>query len=325
MAIDEAVLAEELTSRHGVTTSARLDAIGIGRRAVDTLKRRGRLRLAGQGVLVATAWVDGLEHRMAVACAATGGIVRFPTAGTVWELRKTPRTADVCVVIPEGRRVDPLPGVRIARSCDLPECDIVRRQDGIAVTSPPRTAFDAAWQLSNDDLESLIEHGIHRGYFTLATLWNVAGRLRQRGRPGSARFAEVLASRDPAQRPVASDYELRLERALRRRGFPRLTRQCRIELEPGRVIHPDLGIPDHGFFIEVDHLTWHGGRLETDYDCQRDLEIEALGLHVERVTDVAIDRRLAATVEALWTIYQRRQALLRSQTHTVGASRSADR
>ncbi len=259
---------------------------------------------------------------MAIACAATGGVVCFPTAGIVWEFRKTPRIPDVCVVIAEGRRIDPIPGVRILRSCDLPECDIVRRADGIAVTSPPRTAFDAAWTLSNDDLESLIEHGIHRGYFTLATLWALGRRVRQRGRPGSARFGEVLAARDPAHRPVESDYELRLERALRKRGFPRFVRQFRLEIAPGRVIHPDLGLPDVGFFVEVDHLTWHGGRLATDYDCQRDLEIEALGHHVERVTDVAIDRHLGATVEALWTIYQR---VLRSQVHTTGAARSADR
>ena len=226
------------------------------------------------------------------------------------------------MVIAEGRRIDPIPGVRILRSCDLPECDIVRRADGIAVTSPPRTAFDAAWTLSNDDLESLVEHGIHRGNFTLATLWALGRRVRRRGRPGSARFGEVLAARDPAHRPVESDYELRLERALRKRGFPRFVRQFCLEISPGRVIHPDLGLPDVGFFVEVDHLTWHGGRLATDFDCQRDLEIEALGHHVERVTDVAIDRHLGATVEALWRIYQR---VLRSQMHTTCAARSADR
>ena len=95
-----------------------------------------------------------------------------------------------------------------------------------------------------------------------------------------------------------------------------------MQLATGRVIHPDLGIPAHGFYIEVDHLTWHGGRLETDYDCQRDLEIEALGHHIERVTDVAIDRHLAATVEALWMIWQH---ILRSEMHRIGAPRSAER
>jgi hypothetical protein len=305
MRVDNALLAAELRSRHGVTTTVRLGQLGISEQSIRTLVSKGQLERVVLGVFVAAAWPDSLEHRMAVACAATGGVVCFPTAGLAWQLRKTPGTNLTHVTIAEGRRLDPIPGVKVTRTCYLPESDIVRRDDGIAVTSPPRTAFDAAWRLSDDDLESLIEDGLNRGYFIIPTLQKLGRRTRSRGRPGSKRFREVLDRRDPTKRPVGSDYELRLERALRRRGFPRLQRQCRVELADGRVIHPDLGIPERGFYIEVDHLTWHGGRLADDYDCRRDLQIEALGHHVERVTDVAIDRHLDETVEALWTIWQR--------------------
>jgi hypothetical protein len=322
MSIDEAALAAELQRRHGVTTTARLGSLGIGRRKIDTLKRRGRLLLAGAGVLVSTSWPDTLEHRMAIACAATSGVIRFPTAGEVWNLRKTPRVDDVHVAIHDARRIDPLPGVHIWRNCDLAECDIVRRDDGIAVTSPPLTAFDAAWWLSDDDLESLIEDGMRKRYFTMPTLVALGRRHRKRGRPGSARFGEVLAARPASKRPVDSDYELRLERALHKRGFPPLTRQCRLELATGEVIHPDLGIPAHGFYIEVDHRTWHDGRLDATYDSQRDLKVRALGLHVERVTDLAIDRHLKQTVDNLWAIYQ---LVLRSHAPQIGASRSPER
>jgi very-short-patch-repair endonuclease len=322
MAIDEAALAGELLARHGVTTTTRLAALGIGRRGVDRLKQRGRLRSAGQGVLASTSWPETLEHRMAIACAATRGVVRFPTAGLVWELRKTPRTAEVHVVIADGRRIDPLPDVVVHRSCSIEECDIVRRGDGIAVTSPPRTAFDAAWMLARDDLESLIEQGIQRRMFAIPTLWALARRMREHGRPGSARFGQVLGARAAWRRPVDSDYELRLERAMRRRGFPPLTRQCRLELPNGRIVHADLGLPEHGFFVEVDHLTWHGGRMAADYDSRRDLQVSALGLRVERVTDVSIDRHLAETVDALWAIWQH---VLRSHVHRFGAPRSPER
>ncbi len=314
MALDESALAAELLARHGVTTSTRLAAIGIGRRTVDRLKRSGRLRSVGQGVLASTAWPSTLEHRLAIACAATAGVVRFPTAGLVWEFRKTPRGSGVHVVIPSGRRTVPLPGIVVHRSCSMAECDIVRRTDGIAVTSPPRTAFDASFALLRDDLESLIEQGIQRRMFTIPTLWGVARRLRRQGRPGSARFGEVLRSREVWRRPVDSDYELRLERAMRRRGFPPLQRQCRIELANGDVIHPDLGLPEHGFYVEVDHLTWHGGRMAADYDSRRDLYVSALGFRVERVTDVSIDHHLGQTVDA-WEI----ELVLGSQMHRIGA------
>ena len=230
------------------------------------------------------------------------GVVRFPTAGLVWEFRKTPRGSGVHVVIPSGRRTVALPGIVVHRSCSMAECDIVRRTDGIAVTSPPRTAFDASFASSANDLESLIEARHPAPMFTIPTLWGVARRLRRQGRPGSARFGEVLRSREVWRRPVDSDYELRLERAMRRRGFPPLQRQCRIELANGDVIHPDLGLPEHGFYVEVDHLTWHGGRMAADYDSRRDLYVSALGFRVERVTDVSIDHHLGETVDALWEI-----------------------
>ena len=161
------------------------------------------------------------------------------------------------------------PGVEVQRTCSLPACDIVIRGDGIVVTAPPRTVFDAARWLTNDDLESLIESGIRASYFTVPTLLAVGRRLCASGRPGSTRFANVLSARPAWRKPVDSDYELRLERALRKRGFPPFERQCRLELSDGQVIHPDLGLPLHGLYIEVDHLTWHGGRMAAAYDCQR--------------------------------------------------------
>lgn len=227
MRTNEEALAAELTSRHGVTTIKRLAAAGIGKRSVDALVRQGRLRRAGSGVLVCSTWPNSLEHKMAVACALTGGVVAFPTAGLVWGLRKTPRVPEVHVCIPENRRVAWPPGVRVHRTRHLPESDVVRRNDGIDVTSPPRTAADAAAALDIDDLESLIEHGIDLQYFTISTLWRVAAPRCGKGWPGSTRLTAVLRSR-AAQRPVRSDHELRLERAMRSRGFPPLVREHRL-------------------------------------------------------------------------------------------------
>ena len=74
-----------------------------------------------------------------------------------------------------------------------------------------------------------------------------------------------------------------------------------MEIAPGKVVHPDLGVPEHGFFVEVDHLSWHGGHLEGAYDRRRDLKVRArTGFHVERVTDIAIDHHLDETIEDLW-------------------------
>lgn len=305
MSIDEAALAVELTTRHGVTSAQRLAKLGISRRSADTLVRQGRLRRAGNGVLLSTSWPDTFAHRMAAACAVTGGVVMFPTAGVAWKLRGSPRVPDVHVWISDTRRIKPPDGVRVHLTNHLPEIDVVRRADGIAITSPPRTAFDAASVLSATDLESLIEHGIDLGYFVIPTLSATSQRAGTRGRPGSGRFAAVLASRPAWRRPVRSKHELRLERAMRRRGFPPLVREHRLVLHDGEVIHPDLGIPNDNFFVEVDHLTWHGRRRTSANDRRRDLKARASGYHVERVSDVALDTDLDDTVELLWIEWQR--------------------
>ncbi len=189
-----------------------------------------------------------------------------------------------------------------------PDSDIVHRRDGIDVTSPPRTVVDAAAFVSPEDLESMIEQGIDRRMFIVTTLSRVARQMPSSGSSGRASLERVLGSRDAWRKPVRSDYELRLERAMRRRGFPPLTREHPIDIGGGVIIHPDLGLPGDNFFVEVDHLSWHGGRHEGAYDRRRDTKVRLTGAHVERVTDVAIDHRLDETVEDLWRLWQRLRA-----------------
>jgi hypothetical protein len=110
--------------------------------------------------------------------------------------------------LPYGRCVVRRAGIQVRRTRHLPNVDIVVRKDGIRVTSPPRTAFDAAEWLRADDLESLIEQGIERPYFTIPTLWAHARRLCRNGRAGNGRFASRRgAGRLP--RTTSSDWSER--------------------------------------------------------------------------------------------------------------------
>jgi hypothetical protein len=92
---------------------------------------------------------------------------------------------------------------------------------------------------------------------------------------------------------------------MRRRGFPPLVREHRLVLFDGEVIHPDLGLPNDNFYVEVDHLEWHGQRRRSAYDRSRDLKARASGYAIERVTDIALEHDLDATVEQLWIEWQR--------------------
>ena len=143
----ESVLAAELSARHHVTTRKRLQRLGISRRVIDGLCRRGRLDHVGNGVLVSPSGAESFEQHLAIACSRL-------VAG-----------------VDRGHGTD-----------DLPRCDVVCRRDGIVVTSPPRTTLDAAAWLDANDLESVIEQGIARNNYTVPTLWLHARRLCRRGR-----------------------------------------------------------------------------------------------------------------------------------------------
>ena len=98
--IDEAALAAELLARHGVTTTARLATIGIGRRAIDRLKRSGRLAIAGRrGSWPARAGRATLEHRMAVAAQRRAAWCGSRRPGWSGDSARRP-TASVHVVLP---------------------------------------------------------------------------------------------------------------------------------------------------------------------------------------------------------------------------------
>lgn len=172
--------------------------------------------------------------------------------------------------------------------------------------------FDASSQLGADELESMIEDGLYRRLFTMHVLESLVERVAHPCRDGSALITRTLAERGSRLRPVASDLELRLERAMRRRGFPPLRRQVPITLTVDSVIHPDLGIPDDGFFVEIDHARWHSAAQSVDYDTWRDRQLRVQGLWVERVSDRAIEHRLGETVEDLWRAWCRARDSRRS-------------
>jgi very-short-patch-repair endonuclease len=119
----------------------------------------------------------------------------------------------------------------------------------------------------------------------------------------------VLQSRPSWLKPVGSDLELRFERAIIAAGLPRPLRQHLITLLGGERIHPDFYWPDAARVVEVDHVTWHGGRLDLTYDKQRDRRLERqLGIRTTRVTDSEIRDDLRGLIDDLGVMLRRSRA-----------------
>jgi very-short-patch-repair endonuclease len=294
-----------LAGHHGVITFTDLRRLGVTAAQVQRLVRTGVLRPYIRGVYRLAAAPPTIEQAMALACAVGPDVVvSHVSAGRLWGLRRLGRDQRLHVLI-HGRSHRLIPDTVMHRCHRIGPVDLVGRPDGIRLTSPPRTCFDLASVLSDERLESVIEQVVHDGMATLPTLFSTGHRLRERGRPGSARYQRVLESRPAWLKPVDSDLELQLERALLAAGLPRPLRQHALTLVTGEVIHPDFYWPDQHEIVEVDHVTWHGGRESSAYDKRRDRLVRRLGIGTIRVTDSDIRDHLASVVADITAVLER--------------------
>jgi very-short-patch-repair endonuclease len=79
-------------------------------------------------------------------------------------------------------------------------------------------------------------------------------------------------------------------------------------LPDGSVIHPDGALPDLRWAVEVDHVTWHGGRFDAQYDKERDRLLRKIGWQVERVTDQELHDDFSGTISGVVEMYQLRKS-----------------
>jgi very-short-patch-repair endonuclease len=112
-----------------------------------------------------------------------------------------------------------------------------------------------------------------------------------------------LDARPDWLKPADSDLEVQLWRSLRAAGLP-LQRQFPVVLDSGATVHLDLADESIRFGVEVDHVTWHGGRLDAQRDKRRDRELARLDWTVSRVSDEDISTRLSTTTAELLAIAQ---------------------
>lgn len=284
-------------TQYGLVTVDDLRDARVSKRARELAVGSGLLTIVHRGVYRTATQHETFEQRCVAAClAAPHAALSGPTAGRLFGLRKV-GTNDVHVI---SRRTVVLTGVVGHRTNFLHAADIEVRGP-MRLLKPARLACDLASYLDDDDLESVLEQMLDRQMTKLETLRDVARRFIVSGRNGSARIARVLDGRPTWRRPLESDIELRLLRALTRHGLD-LVPQVQVTLDNGRVIRIDLGDPSMKFGVEVDHVTWHGGRLESQRDKVRDRELMRLGWTVPRVTDDDVTRRLDETVRQLLDI-----------------------
>jgi very-short-patch-repair endonuclease len=286
--------------QHGLITTADLERERFVGRARMAALESGLLVPVHRGVYRVGTHTGSFEQRcLAALLAAPDAALAGPTAGRIWNLRHI-STDDVHVL---AKRAIQLDGVHPHRTDLLGQHDVTVRFD-MRVLRPPRLLCDLAWHLDDRTLESVFEQMLDRKMLTLRSARSAARRFTARGRPGSRRLGGLLDSRADWLKPVDSDLELRVWRSLAQLGYD-LDRQVMVTLDDGGTVRLDLGIVDLKLGIEVDHVTWHGGRLDAQGDKRRDRMLTRLGWTVVRVTDEDVEQRLATTIDDLVAIIER--------------------
>lgn len=289
--------------RHGLITARELVGERVVGRARTNALRSGLLVPIHKGVYRIGSHPETFEQLCLAAClAAQGTATSGPSGARLTGLRRV-MTDDVHII---GHASVKLAGVN-SHTTDLLAAGDIRLIRGIPVLAPLRLLCDLAWYLDDASFESVYEQMLDRRLVTVPSARAAAQRFAARGRPGTVRLMRVLDARPVWLAPADSDLELRLWRALSQSGVA-FARQHPVALDRGGVVHLDMAVPELRLGVEVDHVTWHGGRLDVQRDKQRDRDLARLGWQVVRVTDADVQQRLAATVDDLIAIVHRRRA-----------------
>lgn len=299
-------LRSRIARRHGVVTRAELLAASV---SIDQIRRAvtaGMIERRHAGVYRFTVAQLTFEARCIAACLADpDAIVTGAAAARLWDFRHVFRPDQPVIAVPHDRT--PLStGVVLRRSNVLDRADWTLRPDEIRVATPARAWFDCARDLDDTRFEKLTEWVLDR-HETVPTLWAMRRRLNQRGRPGLARVNRVLSQRQAWQKPAGSGLEVEVIRGLARRGVVGLVRQHPIRLPDGSVVHPDAAVPTIRWAIEVDHVTWHGGRFDAQRDKGRDRKLRRVRWQVDRITDQELRDHAEAAIDELAELYHLRR------------------
>lgn len=300
-------LANLIGERHGMAARHELLEDGWSRHRIETAVASGELVVCHPGVYRVHTSPRTFEARCVAACLADPElVVTGRAAARLWKFRHV-RYDGAPIVLAEHDR-NPLSGdVVVRRTNVLEQSDRVVRTDGIVAASPVRTWFDCGRDVSDATFEAITEWVLDR-HATVPTLWSTIRRMDARGRPGLARVRTVMSLRSDWQRPAGSKLELRVLRALREVGVPELVQQHPITLPNRIVIHPDAADPEIRWALEIDHVTWHGGRADAQRDKGRDRGLRRIGWQVERVSDQELREDFAGTIKEIAELYHLRRS-----------------
>jgi very-short-patch-repair endonuclease len=272
--------------QHGVVSRSQLIRLGLGRGAIDSRLRSGRLHAIHRGVY-AVGHVSLSKRGIWLAAVLSGGegaVLSHASAAALWRLIDP--TGPIDVTSAHGR--PGRKGIRLHRGVVHPEERTARH--GIPVTSVARTLLDVAELGPEGTLRRAFEEADRLGLLRWGTLELVC--RRGEGRHGLAAIRHLMAeARDRPTRSALEDMFVAL---------------CRKHRLPTPAVNaPLLGFevdalwPRQRLVAELDGFAFHRHRAAFERDRTRDATLQAAGYRVVRFTYRRLEQEPAAVAAQL--------------------------
>ena len=173
-------------------------------------------------------------------------------------------------------------------------------EQGIPVTSLPRTLLDLAAMVRVESLRRILERSEELNLFDLGPVEALLDRTR--GHHGWGRLRRAIALYQPVPF-TRSQFERRFLAAVVQAGL----RQPRTNfVEAGFEL--DVYWPEYRFAVELDTYVTHGTRSSFESDRVRQEDLKLAGIEMTRVTDVRFHREPIAVIERIIRLLEQRGA-----------------
>lgn len=296
--LDRAV-ARLAEAQHGVVGRDQLLDLGLGKGAIGRRLRAGRLHRVHPGVYAVGHRALSLRGRWSAALlfAGPGAVLSHRSAAAFWGFRSDSGGAIHLTAPRRARRHGTL-----RRHHALLAPDEAVREDGIAVTTVPRTILDlAAAGADAHQIEAALRRCEYLRLYDSLSLWDLL--RRHRGHRGSRACRTALLRLGQAPGEVEEGIEELFLAFLDAHGLPR--GELNAELEAGgRRYRADCLWRRVGLVAELDSWSAHGTRAAFHADKRRDRHLRVAGYTTIRITwqqlhaepaELAADLRLLLT------------------------------
>lgn len=280
----DAAIAKLAERQHGVVARRQLVELGLGERGVDHRIASGRLHHVVPGVYaVGHGRVALMGRWMAATLAgATGAVLSHRSAAALWGIRDT-SSGPVHITIPHKSSSSRL----VHRHCSRLLADETTVEEGIPVTTVPKTILDLAATASIDVVEKMIREAEYRRLYDSLSLLDLTNRYPARRGSHRVRTALARIETTPSGRS-RSPLEDRFLPFLRRHRLP-LPRLNDWIVVGGRRFQVDCHWPGTGQTVELDSWQAHGTRAAFREDRTRDRLLRVAGYEVTRISWAQLD------------------------------------